>query len=99
MTVLLLAGSPSERSRSAALLDGVQQRLRQRGAYVERLQIRDLSPQALILADFGHHSIQQATAQVAQADVLVVATPVYKAAYSGVLKGVFGPVATNRTGG
>lgn len=86
MSVLLVAGSPSERSRSAALLDGVQQRLRQRGAYVERLQIRDLSPQALILADFGHRSISQAIGRVAQADVLVVATPVYKAAYSGVLK-------------
>lgn len=86
MSVLLVAGSPSEKSRSAALLDGVQQRLRQRGAYVERLQIRDLSPQALILADFGHRSISQAIGRVAAADVLVVATPVYKAAYSGVLK-------------
>lgn len=86
MTVLLIAGSPSERSRSAALLDGVQQRLRQRGAHVERLQIRDLSPQALILADFGHRSISHAIGRVAAADVLVVATPVYKAAYSGVLK-------------
>ncbi len=86
MTVLLIAGSPSERSRSAALLDGVQHRLRQRGAYVERLQIRDLSPQALILADFGNRSISHAIGRVAAADVLVVATPVYKAAYSGVLK-------------
>ena len=86
MTVLLIAGSPSEKSRSAALLDGVQQRLRARGAHVERLQIRDLSPQALILADFGHRSISHATGRVADADVIVVATPVYKAAYSGVLK-------------
>ncbi len=86
MTVLLIAGSPSEKSRSAALLDGVQQRLRQRGAHVERLHVRDLSPQALILADFGHPSIINAVARVAQADVVVVATPVYKAAYSGVLK-------------
>jgi FMN reductase len=86
MTVLLIAGSPSEKSRSAALLDGVQQRLKQRGALSSRLHIRDLSPQALILADFGHVSILNAVAQVALADVLVVATPVYKAAYSGVLK-------------
>lgn len=86
MTVLLIAGSPSEQSRSAALLDGVQQRLKQRGALASRLHIRDLSPQALILADFGHPSILGAVAQVALADVLVVATPVYKAAYSGVLK-------------
>jgi FMN reductase len=86
MTVLLLAGSPSARSRSAALLDAVQQRLHQRGAHVQRLQIRDLSPQALILADFGNRTISQALGRVAAADVLVVATPVYKAAYSGVLK-------------
>ncbi len=86
MTVLLIAGSPSEKSRSAALLDGVQQRLHARGAHVERLQIRDLSPQALILADFGNRSISHAIGRVANADVVVVATPVYKAAYSGVLK-------------
>ena len=86
MTVLLIAGSPSEKSRSAALLDGVQRRLQARGAHVERLQIRDLSPQALILADFGHPTISHALGRVANADVVVVATPVYKAAYSGVLK-------------
>ena len=45
MTVLLIAGSPSEKSRSVTLLDGVQQRLQARGAHVERLYIRDLAPQ------------------------------------------------------
>ncbi|ABD69509.1 NADPH-dependent FMN reductase [Rhodoferax ferrireducens T118] len=86
MSVLLIAGSPSERSRSAALLDAVAQRLQFRGVRTERLQIRDLSPQALILADFGNPSISHALGRVAKADVVVVATPVYKAAYSGVLK-------------
>ncbi len=86
MSVLLIAGSPSNPSRSAALLDAVEQRLNLRGVAVERLQIRDLSPQALILADFGHPSIAGAAAQVARARAIVVATPVYKAAYSGVLK-------------
>ena len=86
MSALLLAGSPSQHSRSAALLDDVAQRLRGRGAQVDRIHIRDLSPQALLLADTGHPSISQAVAQVAAARVLVVSTPVYKAAYSGVLK-------------
>jgi FMN reductase len=86
MSVLLIAGSPSERSRSAALLDAVAQRLQFRGVQVERLHIRDLSAQALILADFGHPTISHALGRVAQANVVVVATPVYKAAYSGVLK-------------
>ena len=86
MTVLLVAGSPSEHSRSAALLDAVQLRLQLRGVEVERLHIRDMSPQALLLADFSHPSVAHATAQVARARAIVVATPVYKAAYSGVLK-------------
>jgi FMN reductase len=86
MSVLLIAGSPSERSRTAALLEAAGQRLEARGVLVDRLRVRDLSPQALLLADFGHRSISQATGQVAQADLIVVATPVYKAAYSGVLK-------------
>ncbi len=82
MSVRLLAGSPSERSRSAALLDEAGARLARRGAQVDRVLIRDLSPQALLLADLGHPSIRHAVAQVARAEVLVIATPVY----SGVLK-------------
>lgn len=86
MSALLIAGSPSERSRSAALLDATAQRLSARGALLDRVHIRDLSPQALLLADFGHPTVAGAIDQVARARVLVVATPVYKAAYSGVLK-------------
>ena len=86
MTVLLIAGSPSERSRTAALLEAVGARLETRGAQVQRLKVRNLSPQALLLADFGHPSIIEAQKRVADASVLVIATPVYKAAYSGILK-------------
>lgn len=86
MSILLVAGSPSERSRSAALLDAVAQRLRGQGPAIERLHIRDLSPQALLLADTAHRSIAVALDQVQRARAVVVATPVYKAAYSGVLK-------------
>ena len=86
MSILLIAGSPSERSRSAALLEAVGQRLSGRGLAVERLRIRDLSPQALLLADVAHRSVSQAIDQVDRARAIVVGTPVYKAAYSGFLK-------------
>ena len=90
MSVLLIAGSPTEHSRSATLLDGVAERLHaavdDRRLRVERLRIRDLSPQALLLADWGHASVVRAIEQVAKARALVISTPVYKAAYSGVLK-------------
>jgi FMN reductase len=86
MSVLLIAGSPSDRSRTAALLEATGHRLEGRGVQVKRLRVRDLNPQALLLADFGHPSVLAAQELVAQAAVLVVATPVYKAAYSGILK-------------
>ncbi|MEN9887842.1 MAG: reductase [Pseudomonadota bacterium] len=90
MSVLLVAGSPTDHSRSSALLDRVQQRLRthlsDRQLAIGRLRIRDLSPQALLLADWGNPSVARAIDQVAAARALVIATPVYKAAYSGVLK-------------
>src|SRR3954471_23903990 len=86
MSILLVAGSPSERSRSAALLDAVSQRLRGHGPSLERLHIRDLSPQPLLLADTAHRSIAVAIDQVQRARGPVIATPVYKSTYSGVLK-------------
>ena len=86
MSVLLIVGSPSERSRSSSLLDAVADRLHASGLSVDRLVIRDLPPKALLLADTSQRSIQQAVDAVATATAVVVATPVYKAAYSGVLK-------------
>ena len=86
MSVLLIAASPTQPSRSAALLDAVGQRLQARGAHTELLSLRELEPRALLLADTRHPDIAQAVAQVASAQVVVVATPVYKAAYSGLLK-------------
>lgn len=86
MSVLLIAGSPTERSRSAALLDAVALRLSVQGIRSERINVRDIAPEALVRADFGHPAVVAAAAQVERAEVIVVATPVYKAAYSGVLK-------------
>ena len=86
-SVLLIAGSPSGQSRSAALLDSVAERLLlQKNLTVDRLNIRELPASALLLADWDHPSIVAAIAQVARSHAVVVATPVYKAAYSGVLK-------------
>lgn len=86
MDILLLAGSPSIPSRSTRLLQHAGERLAQLGHRIANLQVRDLPAQALLHADFGNAELQAAQAQVRQADAVVVATPVYKAAYSGILK-------------
>lgn len=86
MTILLLAGSPSSPSRSTRLLHYAGERLALRGHRAHSLQVRDLPAVALLQADFGNAGLTAARALVAAADALVIATPVYKAAYSGVLK-------------
>lgn len=85
-SVLLVAGSPSAPSRSSALLEAVGTRLALRGARIERLSVRELPAQALLAGDASHPALQRAADQLSAARAVVVATPVYKAAYSGVLK-------------
>lgn len=85
-TVLSVSGSPSAASRTARLLRGLDARLAAQGHQVIPLDVRTLPAEALLHADFGHPEIVRATQLVARADAVVIGTPVYKAAYSGLLK-------------
>jgi FMN reductase len=86
MAILLLAGSPSTPSRSTRLLHYAGEKLALLGHRYQRLQVRDLPGTALLQADFKNGELAAACALVAESDALVIATPVYKAAYSGALK-------------
>lgn len=68
-SVWLIAGSPTEHSRSAALLEAVSHRLAGRLS-VDRLNIRELHAPALLLADWKHPSVIKAIEQVARARVV-----------------------------
>ncbi|MBB5937311.1 NADPH-dependent FMN reductase [Streptomyces zagrosensis] len=85
-TVLSVSGSPSASSRTARLLRHLDARLAAQGHEVIPLDARTLPADALLGADFGHPAIVEATDLFARADGVVIATPVYKAAYSGLLK-------------
>lgn len=85
-SILTIAGSPSAPSRSAAILDYARRYVEQRGHATDSLIVRDLDSTALIHGRFDAESVQMAIAQVAAASAIIIATPVYKAAYSGVLK-------------
>ncbi|WP_050467166.1 NADPH-dependent FMN reductase [Herbaspirillum chlorophenolicum] len=86
MTILLLAGSPSAPSRSTRLLNHVGDKLVQLGHRYARLEVRDLPGQAILRADWNDAQIKAALSTVEEASAVVIATPVYKAAYSGILK-------------
>ncbi|MET9383613.1 NADPH-dependent FMN reductase [Streptomyces sp. NPDC002928] len=84
--ILSVSGSPSPTSRTTRLLRHLDDRLRRQGHEVTPLEVRTLPPEALLGADFGHPAIVAATDLFARADGVVIGTPVYKAAYSGLLK-------------
>ncbi|WP_042387103.1 NADPH-dependent FMN reductase [Streptacidiphilus melanogenes] len=85
-TLLVISGSPSATSRTARLGRHLVRRLSLGGFDVEHLDLRGLPPDALLGGDPAHPELRRALDQVAAADGVVVATPVYKAAYTGLLK-------------
>jgi FMN reductase len=85
-TVLSVSGSPSATSRTARLLRHLDRRLADQGHEVIALDVRTIPAEALLGADFRHPAIVEATTLFDRADGVVIGTPVYKAAYSGLLK-------------
>ncbi|MET7551615.1 MULTISPECIES: NADPH-dependent FMN reductase [unclassified Streptomyces] len=85
-TILSVSGSPSATSRTARLLCHLDDRLRQQGHEVTSLAVRTLPADALLGADVRHPAIARAAALFEEAEGVVIGTPVYKAAYSGLLK-------------
>ncbi|MEV1178195.1 NADPH-dependent FMN reductase [Nonomuraea sp. NPDC049784] len=81
--VLLVSGSPSEHSRTAQLLDHVAELVT---GGVSLLRLRDLPAEPLLLGHSHHPDLAAAAESVAAADVIVLATPIYKAAYTGLVK-------------
>jgi len=84
--IVTLASSPSAASRTDAVLGHIERRLTVRGHDVQRVVIRDLPAEALLRADVADPQIAAVVAQIEAADAVVVTTPVYKAAYTGLLK-------------
>ncbi|HEV2778472.1 MAG TPA: NADPH-dependent FMN reductase [Actinophytocola sp.] len=85
-SIIALAGSPSADSRTVALTEQLAEWLRGHGHAVRVVRVRDLPAEALLGADAGDPAIAEVIAAVAEADGVIVASPVYKAAYCGVLK-------------
>jgi FMN reductase len=84
--VAVITGSATRPSRTLGLASLVTQRLTRAGFAVRELHVRELPAEALLHARFDDPHIQAALATVESAQGVVFASPVYKAAYSGVLK-------------
>jgi FMN reductase len=84
--VVIISGSPSASSRLEGVLQTVSNQLESAGLGVQLISVRDQSPEDLVYSKFDSPKIIQAVKDIEQADAVIVATPIYKASYTGVLK-------------
>lgn len=84
-SVVGISASPSLHSRTAALVEHVLSRL-PASLQPSHLKLSELDPAALTRALTNDTSINRAARAIESADALVVATPIFKASFSGLLK-------------
>jgi FMN reductase len=84
--VLILSGSPSRTSRLIGIIHYARKILQDKGLKIEWINVSDLPAEDLISAKFDSPAIQNANRLVENADAILIASPVYKASYTGVLK-------------
>lgn len=84
--IALLSGSPALTSKSQHILRYVERRLQESGFQSSWNSIRDFDPAALLYGQVKDQKIVGFINDIAQADALVVATPIYKGALTGALK-------------
>jgi FMN reductase len=84
--VVIVSGSPNPGSRLTGIIRHAEQRLVGASAYGGHIEVAALPAEDLILARFDSPAIALANARVAEADAIIIASPVYKASYTGVLK-------------
>lgn len=86
MSIVTIAGSPSAQSRSTRLLEEAGAWLKEEGYSHRAIAVRDLPADSLLQANVNSPALQAASKLVEKASGVIIATPVYKAAYSGALK-------------
>ncbi|MGY5957597.1 NADPH-dependent FMN reductase [Kosakonia sp. BK9b] len=86
MRVVTLAGSPRFPSRSSALLEYAREHLSAQDIDVCHWHLHNFAPEDLLYARFDSPALKTLIEQLKEADGLIVATPIYKASFSGALK-------------
>lgn len=97
-SVLAIVGNPKPASRTRTVAEAVAARVAATlpGATTDTIEVAELGPHLL---GWGDPVAAAAVQRLEAADVLVVASPVYKATYTGLLKLLFDQVAAGQLAG
>lgn len=85
-SVAIIAGGNKLKSRLTGVVNYAEQYLTQVGIDTEVIHVHQLDAQALITADFSNEIINETHRTVENADGIIIISPVFKAAYSGIVK-------------
>ncbi|KAB7707159.1 NADPH-dependent FMN reductase [Bacillus aerolatus] len=83
---VIIYGGNTRKSRLKGVLDKAEKFLSENQFEFETILVHELPAEDLISANFKSEPIIEANAKVAAAEVVIIVTPIYKAAYSGILK-------------
>jgi FMN reductase len=84
--ILAIAGSPSHPSRTYGLLEYATQLSSQQGLETDIISVRDLPAEDLVYGRYNSSALERPKELIEQASGIIIATPIYKAAYTGLLK-------------
>jgi FMN reductase len=84
--IATISSSPSLSSKTDAVLSDIARQLQRAGHVVVPIVLRDLPAGPLLRGDGHDPDVARAVSALDAADAVVVTTPVYKAAYGGLLK-------------
>jgi FMN reductase len=99
MTILTISGSPARHSRSNALLAHLSHALTAAGHDVQAVGLRDIPAEDLIGAHVQCAGARALRAKLEGAHAVIIATPVYKASFSGGLKALLDLLPENALAG
>ena len=86
MSSVIINGANAKQSRVTAVEQFVGQFLKDNNVKTEVITVHELPAQDLITANYASEAVQYVNRFVEEAETVIVLTPIYKAAYSGILK-------------
>lgn len=87
-SIILLSGSPSANSRSSALLEYARQHFASVGLEAHQFGLSDFPAEDLVFGKYDSPAFDRIKRLLAAAEAVVIATPVYKASFTGGLKAI-----------
>lgn len=85
-SVAIIAGGNKIQSRLTGVVDYAKKYLDNESIDVEVIHVHQLDAQALITADFSNEAINETHQKIENSDGIIIVSPVFKAAYSGIVK-------------